>query len=250
MRTVRVLVTSPGSRAGRAAWPALARAGHDVVTLAGHDVRARGPVADGLRDCEAVLHDPRVGGAAGTRVVLDAAAGRRVVLVSSAAVLGPREGPDRPALSEWDRPRQESPLLDVERTALGTAGADLVVVRPALDPTAAAAVRGRLLDPGPGYPWQLLHDADLARFLVLALTAGTPAGLVHVAGQGTVTVADLAAARGVGTVRVPARLAPARVRVPLLDTSRMHLQFGFTPVADAVRTAAASTAAGWQDPRA
>ncbi len=250
MRTVRVLVTSPGGRAGRAAWPALARAGHEVVTLDGHDVRARGPVHDLVAGCDAVLHDPRSGGVAGTRVVLDAAVGVRVVLVSSAAVLGPREAPDRPALSEWERPRRGSLLLDVERTALGTPGADVVVVRPALDPATAAAVRGRLVDPGPGYPWQLLHDADLARFLVLALTPGTPAGLVHVAGQGTVTVAALAAARGVGTLRVPARLAPAVVRVPLLDTSRMHLQFGFTPTADAVRTAEALAAAGWQDPRA
>ncbi len=246
-------MTSPGERGGRVAAPALARAGHQVTTLGAHDVRARGPVHAAVAGCDAVLHDPRPGGVAGTRVVLDAAAGvgARVVLVSSAAVLGPREAPDRPALSEWDRPRRSSPLLDVERTALATPGVGLVVVRPALEPDAAATARGRLLDPGPGYPWQLLHDDDLARFLLLALTTpGTPTGLVHVSGQGTVTVAELAAALGRGTLRVPARLAPAAVRVPLLDTSRMHLQLGFTPAADAVQTMEALAASGWQDPRA
>ena len=243
-----MLVTSPGGRAGRVATSALARAGHEVVGLGQHDVRARTPVVAAIAGCDAVLHDPRRGGAAGTRVVLDAAAGARVVLVSSAAVLGPREAPDRPALSEWEVPLRWGPLLAAERTALATPGADLVVVRPALDPDDAAEVRGRLLDPGPAFPWQLLGDDDLGRFLLGALTPGTPTGLVHLAAQGSVTVAELAAARGRGTVRVPARLAPAAVRVPLLDTSRMHLQFGFTPLASSV-DALRSIASHWQDPR-
>ncbi len=73
---------------------------------------------------------------------------------------------------------------------------------------------------------------------------------MHLAAQGTVTVAELAAALGRGTVRVPARLAPAAARVPLLDTSRMHLQLGFTPAVDAVQTTQALAAPAWQDPGA
>lgn len=242
MRTVRVLLTSPAGRAGRVVAPALRAAGHEVALLGGHDVRARRPVAQAAAGCHAVLHDATVGsaggvgGVVGTRVVVDVAAdvGARAVVVSSAAVLGPREAPDRPALSEWERPVRRHPLVDVERAALG--GGDVVVVRPALDPATAATLRGRLLDPGPGFPWQVLDDADLTRFLLLALTPGTPTGLVHVAAQGTVPVAALAAALARPRLRVPARLAPPAVRVPLLDTTRMHLQWDFAPVRDAVQT--------------
>lgn len=104
--------------------------------------------------------------------------------------------------------------------------------------------------PDPGYPLQLVHHDDVATAIALAATAPAPPGVYNIAGDGVVTVADVARALGGRPVRVPAVAATAasaaisRVpRVPsmlewlhtartsmVMDTTKAKTQLGWRPL--------------------
>ncbi|MDM4140558.1 MULTISPECIES: NAD-dependent epimerase/dehydratase family protein [Mycobacterium] len=104
--------------------------------------------------------------------------------------------------------------------------------------------------PDPGYPLQLVHHDDVATAIALAATAPAPPGVYNIAGDGVVTVGDVARALGGRPVRVPAVAATAasaaisRVpRVPsmlewlhtartsmVMDTTKAKTQLGWRPL--------------------
>ncbi|HET9890434.1 MAG TPA: NAD-dependent epimerase/dehydratase family protein [Mycobacterium sp.] len=110
--------------------------------------------------------------------------------------------------------------------------------------------------PDPGYPLQLVHHDDVATAIALAATAPAPPGVYNIAGDGVVTVADVARALGGRPVRVPAVAATAasaaisRVpRVPsmlewlhsartsmVMDTSKAKTQLGWRPLHSSAET--------------
>lgn len=117
--------------------------------------------------------------------------------------------------------------------------------------------------PDPGFPLQLVHHDDVASAVALAATAPAPAGVYNIAGDGVVTLGDVARALGGRPVRVPAVAATAASaalsRAPLIpsmlewlhtartsmvmDTTKARTQLGWRPVhssADTL-TALAST---------
>jgi nucleoside-diphosphate-sugar epimerase len=118
--------------------------------------------------------------------------------------------------------------------------------------------------PDPGYPLQLVHHDDVATAIALAATAPAPPGVYNIAGDGVVTVADVAKALGGRPVRVPAVAATAasaaisRVpRVPsmlewlhtartsmVMDTSKAKTQLGWRPLHSSAETLEALAAGG------
>jgi nucleoside-diphosphate-sugar epimerase len=110
--------------------------------------------------------------------------------------------------------------------------------------------------PDPGYPLQLVHHDDVATAIALAATAPAPPGVYNIAGDGVVTVADVARALGGRPVRVPAVAATAasaaisRVpRVPsmlewlhtartsmVMDTTKAKTQLGWRPLHSSAET--------------
>ncbi|HEX5255104.1 MAG TPA: SDR family oxidoreductase [Mycobacterium sp.] len=110
--------------------------------------------------------------------------------------------------------------------------------------------------PDPGYPLQLVHHDDVATAVGLAATAPAPPGVYNIAGDGVVTVADVARALGGRPVRVPAVAATAasaaisRVpRVPsmlewlhtartsmVMDTTKAKTQLGWRPLHSSAET--------------
>lgn len=117
--------------------------------------------------------------------------------------------------------------------------------------------------PDPGVPLQLVHHDDVAAAIALAATAPAPPGAYNIAGDGVVTVADVAKALGGRPVRVPAVAATAASaalsRVPLvpsmlewlhtartsmvMDTTKAKTQLGWRPVYTSAETLAALAAA-------
>lgn len=118
--------------------------------------------------------------------------------------------------------------------------------------------------PDPGYPLQLVHHDDVATAIALAATAPAPPGVYNIAGDGVVTVADVARALGGRPVRVPAVAATAasaaisRVpRVPsmlewlhsartsmVMDTTKAKTQLGWRPLHSAAETLEALASGG------
>jgi UDP-glucose 4-epimerase len=112
------------------------------------------------------------------------------------------------------------------------------------------------LVPDPGYPLQLVHHDDVATAIALAATTPAPPGVYNIAGDGVVTVADVARALGGRPVRVPAVAATAasaaisRVpRVPsmlewlhtartsmVMDTTKAKTQLGWRPLHSSAET--------------
>ncbi|ORA13689.1 NAD-dependent epimerase/dehydratase family protein [Mycobacterium arosiense] len=109
--------------------------------------------------------------------------------------------------------------------------------------------------PDPGYPLQLVHHDDVATAIALAATAPAPPGVYNIAGDGVVTVADVARALGGRPVRVPAVAATAasaaisRVPVPsmlewlhtartsmVMDTTKAKTQLGWRPLHSSAQT--------------
>jgi nucleoside-diphosphate-sugar epimerase len=113
--------------------------------------------------------------------------------------------------------------------------------------------------PDPGYPLQLVHHDDVAEAIALAATAPAPPGAYNIAGDGLVTVSDVARALGGRPVRVPAVAASAASaaisKVPfvpsmlewlhvartsvVMDTSKARNQLGWRPVHSSADTLAA-----------
>lgn len=110
--------------------------------------------------------------------------------------------------------------------------------------------------PDPGFPLQLVHHDDVAAAIALAATAPAPPGIYNIAGDGVVTVADVAKALGGRPVRVPAVAATAASaaisRVPfvpsmlewlhtartsmVMDTTKAKTQLGWRPLHSSAET--------------
>lgn len=117
--------------------------------------------------------------------------------------------------------------------------------------------------PDPGYPLQLVHHDDVASAIALAATAPAPPGAYNIAGDGVVTVADVAKALGGRPVRVPAVAATAASaaisKAPLvpsmlewlhtartsmvMDTTKAKTQLGWRPVHTSAQALAALASA-------
>ena len=113
--------------------------------------------------------------------------------------------------------------------------------------------------PDPGFPLQLVHHDDVAEAIALAATAPAPPGAYNLAGDGVVTVSEVAKALGGRPVRVPAAAATAASaaisRVPfvpsmlewlhsartsvVMDTTKAKTQLGWHPVHSSQETLAA-----------
>jgi UDP-glucose 4-epimerase len=113
--------------------------------------------------------------------------------------------------------------------------------------------------PDPGFPLQLVHHDDVAEAVALAATAPAPPGAYNIAGDGLVTLSDVAKALGGRPVRVPAVAASAASaaisKVPfipsmlewlhvartsvVMDTSKARNQLGWRPVHSSADTLAA-----------
>ncbi len=114
--------------------------------------------------------------------------------------------------------------------------------------------------PDPGFPLQLVHHDDVAEAIALAATAPAPPGAYNIAGDGVVTVSEVARALGGRPVRVPAMAASAALsRLPfipsllewlhiartsvVMDTTKAKTQLGWRPVHSSAETLAALAAA-------
>jgi UDP-glucose 4-epimerase len=112
--------------------------------------------------------------------------------------------------------------------------------------------------PDPGTPFQLVHHDDVAQALVAAITGRGEPGIYNLAGDGTISIGDLASAIGWYSVPVPsaavevtadliARIpfAPAELswinagRVPVvMDTQKAREKLGWEPAYDTHETLA------------
>lgn len=208
----------------------------------------------------------------GTHCVVEAALAsprvRRLVYTSSVAAYGYHA--DNPSPITEDVPARGSPehyyseqKAECEAlVATATAGSSLAVylLRPCIvaGPTAtvladsmpwrqlADRVPGALrrlvaavpvtwpLLPDPGAPLQLVHQDDVATAVVAATLGAGPPGAYNLAGDGTVTLTQVAAALGVGSIRVPRVTAVAAsamvARLPLVPASLEWVHVARTPV--------------------
>ncbi|MET0475975.1 MAG: NAD-dependent epimerase/dehydratase family protein [Mycobacterium sp.] len=103
------------------------------------------------------------------------------------------------------------------------------------------------LFPDPGTPMQLIHHDDVAAAIALAASTKAPPGVYNLAGDGEVSLSDVAAALGARPVRVPAasaRIASAVIsRIPFLPSSTEWLHATRTSVV--MDIAKAKTVLNW-----
>jgi UDP-glucose 4-epimerase len=117
--------------------------------------------------------------------------------------------------------------------------------------------------PDPGVPLQLVHHDDVASAVALAATAPAPPGAYNLAGDGLITISDVARALGGRPVRVPAATASAASaaisRLPfvpstlewlhsvrtsvVMDTTKAKTQLGWRPIHSSAETLAGLAAA-------
>lgn len=102
--------------------------------------------------------------------------------------------------------------------------------------------------PDPGHPLQLVHHDDVASAVVAAVTSEGPPGAYNIAGDGVVSLSDVAAALGARPIRVPASVATAAsavvARLPFLPSMVEWIHTGRTSVV--MDTTRARTQLGWQ----
>lgn len=116
--------------------------------------------------------------------------------------------------------------------------------------------------PDPGTPLQLVHHDDVASAIALAATTSAPPGAYNIAGDGLLSVSQMAAALGARPVRVPHIAASTAsgviARLPfvpsalewlhvgrtsvVMDTSKAKSQLGWTPKHTAADTLSALSA--------
>jgi UDP-glucose 4-epimerase len=88
--------------------------------------------------------------------------------------------------------------------------------------------------PDPGTPMQLIHHDDVAAAIALTASTSAPAGVYNIAGDGEVSLSDVATALGARPVRVPAvtaTIASAVIaRLPFLPSSTEWLHTTRTSV--------------------
>ena len=114
---------------------------------------------------------------------------------------------------------------------------------------AVGVLQGALpLAPDPGVPLQLVHHDDVASAIALAaLGAGVP-GAYNLAGEGEITLGDVARATGTRSVRIPqatVRAASAAIaRLPLVPAMADWVHIGRTSVV--MDTFRARSLLGWE----
>ena len=119
------------------------------------------------------------------------------------------------------------------------------------------------LFPDPGTPLQLVHHDDVAAAIALAATTSAAPGAYNIAGDGVLSMSDVAEALGARPVRVPrvamAAASEALARLPfvpsamewlhvgrtsvVMDTSKAKSQLGWTPKYSAAETLSGLTEA-------
>jgi UDP-glucose 4-epimerase len=206
----------------------------------------------------------------GSRNVFEAARGcERLVYTSSVAAYGFHKDNPQPLTEDVpvrgsDEHYYSAQKAELEAVLRETFGGPAYVFRPcivaggdamALVESFPALVRrlpvGPLL-PDPGTPFQLVHTDDVATALAAAIRGEGEPGVYNLAGEGTITAADLAHALGWLTVPAPRiglealaevvnrlPLMPAQaswinaMRVPvLMDPARARDQLGWAPEHD------------------
>ncbi|WP_375488969.1 NAD-dependent epimerase/dehydratase family protein [uncultured Jatrophihabitans sp.] len=191
----------------------------DNPTPLTEDVAARGSTehyySAQKAECETVLHEVTDG------------ADLEVYVLRPCIVAGPKA----PALMN-SMPWQQ--VLELMPAALRPAVAGLQGVLP--------------LMPDPGHPLQLVHHDDVAQAIALcAVGAGEP-GAYNLAGDGVVTLGDVAKATGTRSVRVPAAVVTAATTVlkslPLVPAAAEWVHIARTSVV--MDTSRAKGTLGWR----
>ncbi|MGE2721305.1 NAD-dependent epimerase/dehydratase family protein [Mycolicibacterium celeriflavum] len=102
--------------------------------------------------------------------------------------------------------------------------------------------------PDPGIPLQLVHHDDVATAIALAATTSAPPGAYNIAGDGLISLSDVARELGARGVRVPKVAATAAsgliARLPFVPSALEWLHVGRTSVV--MDTSRAKTQLGWQ----
>ena len=102
--------------------------------------------------------------------------------------------------------------------------------------------------PDPGTPLQLVHHDDVAIAIAICTTTSAPPGAYNIAGDGVVSMSDVARALGARPVHVPAATATVAseiiARLPFVPSVLEWLHVGRTSVV--MDTAKARTQLGWQ----
>jgi nucleoside-diphosphate-sugar epimerase len=256
------------------------------------DITNRADVDALVADADVVVHLAFIN-LAGTRNVFEATVAaerpRRLVYTSSVAAYGYHS--DNPVpITEDVPPRGSAEHYYSEQKAACEAalaevtdGSDLevFVLRPCIvagpdapaladvmpwnqlpGPVRRAAQKFPLLKPpfpDPGTPMQLVHHDDVAAAIVLAATGSAAPGAYNIAGDGVLSMSDVADALGARPVRVPkvAAVATSEVlaRLPfvpsalewlhagrtsvVMDTSKARSELGWTPKYTAAQTLSA-----------
>jgi UDP-glucose 4-epimerase len=101
--------------------------------------------------------------------------------------------------------------------------------------------------PDPGTPLQLIHHDDVAAAIALVAATSAPAGVYNIAGDGEVSLSDVATALGARPVRVPAATATIAsaviARLPFLPSATEWLHATRTSVV--MDISKAKTVLGW-----
>jgi UDP-glucose 4-epimerase len=101
--------------------------------------------------------------------------------------------------------------------------------------------------PDPGTPLQLVHHDDVADAIALAATSAAPPGAYNIAGDGVLSMSDVADALGARPVRVPRVTVSAASevvsRLPFVPSALEWLHIGRTSVV--MDTTRARTELGW-----
>jgi UDP-glucose 4-epimerase len=194
----------------------------------------------------------------GSRNVFRAAAGKPLVYTSSVAAYGFHADNPQPLTEDVEPRGSESFYYSAQKAELEAELPEgAYVFRPCIvaGPDAQMLVRqlpqrrvpGPIkLMPDPGTPFQLVHHDDVASALVKAVLGEGPPGIYNLAGDGTITLGDLARALGWLAVPVPRLLVDATAltaRLPLAPTLLQWINAGRVPVV--MDTTRAKTELGW-----
>lgn len=284
---MRVLVTGGTGPFGRAVSQRLVADGHQVIAMARRapaapvedvaffagDIRDRAAVRAAMTGCDAVVHlawvvaplksesQTAAINLGGTQNVLDAMATTGCSrLVFSSSVLAYGAVPGHPAkLKESDERRPEpkhyyAAHKKAAEDMIVAAAPNSVLVRSGIvvgrdvDNTIFRGFSGPALPvPDPQREQQFVHTEDVAR-LTAAAVAGDLTGPVNIAGEGTLTMREIARIIGRPLVVIPEKLLRgaigaawragvselqpeemgALLHMPIVDTTRLREEWGFT----------------------